>query len=210
MATSSISSSTPPPYYLRASVDNTPQPGQRVNVQLRGKHARTVHDCGFLRFRGKVHFAAGEWCGIELDRDQSWGRNDGSVEGVRYFVCEPRQGVFVRVQRCTAVKGDACCVTPPQLMDSSLRRSSAGMSIASPRSSASGVSPFDAILSFSPVSARSSTARSDADARFDALLAEYSSSGSLISNVDLEPWREKVSMGRASIPQGQVALNNLA
>lgn len=34
----------------------------------------------------------GTWCGIELD--ESFGRNDGSINGVRYFTCDRTKGVF--------------------------------------------------------------------------------------------------------------------
>jgi hypothetical protein len=47
-----------------------------------------------VRFVGGTHFAEGTWVGVEFPT--SCGRNDGSVEGVRYFECAPRQGLFVR------------------------------------------------------------------------------------------------------------------
>lgn len=43
---------------------------------------------------GSAHFAAGDWIGVEL-RDAT-GKNDGSVQGERYFDCEPGHGMFVR------------------------------------------------------------------------------------------------------------------
>ena len=36
---------------------------------------------GLLRYLGTTEFAAGEWCGVELD--DPLGKNDGSVAGVR-------------------------------------------------------------------------------------------------------------------------------
>ena len=49
-----------------------------------------------LRFCGKTEFYSGEWVGVELDDCQ--GKNDGSVQGIRYFDCAPMKGLFVRPQ----------------------------------------------------------------------------------------------------------------
>lgn len=47
-----------------------------------------------VQFVGSAHFAAGDWIGVELE--DATGKNDGSVQGERYFVCEPGHGMFVR------------------------------------------------------------------------------------------------------------------
>ena len=47
-----------------------------------------------IRFLGDTHFAAGDWIGVELE-DNS-GKNDGAVQGQRYFDCQPGFGMFVR------------------------------------------------------------------------------------------------------------------
>eukprot|EP00158_Paraphelidium_tribonemae_P009616 Partr_v1_DN28910_c0_g1_i1_m25417 putative DyNactin len=49
---------------------------------------------GTVRFVGSTSFATGNWVGIELP--DATGKNDGSVQGQRYFTCAPNHGVFVR------------------------------------------------------------------------------------------------------------------
>ncbi|XP_066465645.1 CAP-Gly domain-containing linker protein 1 isoform X3 [Tiliqua scincoides] len=54
---------------------------------------------GFIQFLGETQFAPGQWAGIVLD--ESIGKNDGSVAGVRYFQCEPLRGIFTRPSKLT-------------------------------------------------------------------------------------------------------------
>lgn len=52
---------------------------------------------GEVRFVGITKFAPGTWIGIELDN--AVGKNDGSINGIRYFECKKKDGnygVFVR------------------------------------------------------------------------------------------------------------------
>lgn len=61
-------------------------------------HGTRIRDArGFLgtvRFVGFTDFHPGEWVGIELDGPH--GKNDGAVDGVRYFWCADGHGRFVR------------------------------------------------------------------------------------------------------------------
>lgn len=56
---------------------------------------------GFVRYIGPTKFGTGTWIGVELE--QSAGKNDGSVKGVRYFKCPENRGVFVRSDKLTLV-----------------------------------------------------------------------------------------------------------
>ncbi|XP_059923749.1 centrosome-associated protein 350 isoform X2 [Gadus macrocephalus] len=47
---------------------------------------------GTLRFKGPTRFANGFWAGVELDKSE--GSNNGTYDGVAYFVCEERHGIF--------------------------------------------------------------------------------------------------------------------
>ncbi|KAL8653634.1 MAG: hypothetical protein Q9210_001986 [Variospora velana] len=47
-----------------------------------------------VQFKGNTHFAAGAWIGVVLD--DATGKNDGSVQGQRYFDCLPGHGMFLR------------------------------------------------------------------------------------------------------------------
>ncbi|KAF8763628.1 Kinesin-like protein KIF13A like protein [Argiope bruennichi] len=49
---------------------------------------------GVVAYLGPTHFAPGPWAGVELDTPT--GKNDGTVNGTRYFDCKPRFGIFVR------------------------------------------------------------------------------------------------------------------
>ncbi|KPM34628.1 Dynactin, isoform [Neonectria ditissima] len=54
---------------------------------------------GTVRFAGPTHFQVGEWIGIELD--EKTGKNDGSVQGERYFDCPAGYGMFVKPMMVT-------------------------------------------------------------------------------------------------------------
>ncbi|CUM45151.1 uncharacterized protein AC631_00964 [Debaryomyces fabryi] len=52
---------------------------------------------GIIRFIGETQFASGTWIGVELQN--AHGKNNGSVNDIRYFECEKKDanyGVFVR------------------------------------------------------------------------------------------------------------------
>ncbi|XP_069678556.1 kinesin-like protein KIF13A isoform X3 [Periplaneta americana] len=58
---------------------------------------RPYNSSGVVAYIGGTDFAGGTWIGVELDAPT--GKNDGSVQGVRYFTCRPKCGIFVRADK---------------------------------------------------------------------------------------------------------------
>lgn len=58
-------------------------------VEVIGKGQR-----GTVAYIGNTLFASGKWVGVILD--EAKGKNDGTVQGKRYFTCEEHHGIFVR------------------------------------------------------------------------------------------------------------------
>ncbi|XP_041908786.1 tubulin-folding cofactor B [Corvus kubaryi] len=78
-------SSTP-----RMSADGGSKPlkvGSRVEVIGKGHR-------GTVAYVGATLFATGKWVGVILD--EAKGKNDGTVQGRKYFTCEENHGIFVR------------------------------------------------------------------------------------------------------------------
>ncbi|XP_071956300.1 kinesin-like protein KIF13A isoform X3 [Antedon mediterranea] len=65
----------------------------RLGVRARFGKSRI----GEVAFLGKTSFKEGMWAGLRLDKAN--GKNDGCINGVRYFMCKPEHGVFVRPYR---------------------------------------------------------------------------------------------------------------
>lgn len=58
-------------------------------VEVIGKGQR-----GTVAYIGATLFASGKWVGVILNEPK--GKNDGTVQGKRYFTCEENHGIFVR------------------------------------------------------------------------------------------------------------------
>lgn len=56
---------------------------------------------GVIAFVGETRFAKGDWAGVVLD--DTVGKNNGSVQGVRYFECQPGHGIFTKLEKLTKI-----------------------------------------------------------------------------------------------------------
>ncbi|KAG5980944.1 hypothetical protein E4U55_003454 [Claviceps digitariae] len=54
-----------------------------------------------VRFAGPTSFQVGDWIGVELE--DKTGKNDGSVQGIRYFDCPAGYGMFVKPVMATII-----------------------------------------------------------------------------------------------------------
>ena len=117
-----------------------------------------------VQFIGNTNFAPGDWIGIELE-DAS-GKNDGAVQGHRYFNCLPGHGMFIRPSVPTIAdestpkpnarpngkaNGTATKGRPPSMAAEGLRRQSVLDPTATKRQSVNAGSPTPAARS-GPVS----------------------------------------------------------
>jgi tubulin-folding cofactor B len=62
---------------------------------------------GVVAFIGSVQFTSGLWVGVKFD--EAVGKNDGSVNGVRYFECEANHGSFVKPANVYPTQAEKKC-----------------------------------------------------------------------------------------------------
>uniref|UniRef100_A0A8C2Z8E8 Dynactin subunit 1 n=1 Tax=Cyclopterus lumpus TaxID=8103 RepID=A0A8C2Z8E8_CYCLU len=74
-------------------------------VEVTGKGQR-----GTVAYIGATLFASGKWVGVILD--DAKGKNDGTVQGKRYFTCEENHGIFVRQSQLQVVEDGSGATSP--------------------------------------------------------------------------------------------------
>ncbi|XP_012811215.1 dynactin subunit 1 isoform X1 [Xenopus tropicalis] len=101
-----VSARETPSSSARMSVEATGKPlkvGSRVEVIGKGYR-------GTVAYVGATLFATGKWVGVILD--DSKGKNDGTVQGRRYFTCEENHGIFVRQSQIQVIEDGADTTSP--------------------------------------------------------------------------------------------------
>ncbi|KAJ3038720.1 CAP-GLY domain-containing linker protein 1 [Rhizophlyctis rosea] len=87
-----------------AKKEKSPTPDASPSFQVGDTvRIKTTTTWGKLAFLGTTEFAKGQWAGVALAQE-GMGKNDGSVNGVRYFECPEKSGVFVRPETLDTVE----------------------------------------------------------------------------------------------------------
>ncbi|MEQ2244474.1 Dynactin subunit 1 [Ilyodon furcidens] len=93
------------------TVESVRPPKIGSSVEVTGKGQR-----GTVAYIGATLFASGKWVGIILDEPK--GKNDGTVQGKRYFTCEENHGIFVRPSQIQVIE-EGSPATSPETPESS-------------------------------------------------------------------------------------------
>ncbi|XP_055363106.1 dynactin subunit 1-like isoform X6 [Betta splendens] len=146
-------------------------------VEVTGKGQR-----GTVAYIGATLFASGKWVGVILDEPK--GKNDGTVQGKRYFTCEENHGIFVRQSQIQVVE-DGSAATSPDAPESGITRMSKQKDIPeTPKTSKQ-----------TPVSIKKSSTRRSAKASRESL------SSSLSGDVSEASLSHQGALGAPVVPQ---------
>ncbi len=88
---------------------------------------------GIARYIGPLHFTDGEWIGLELS--EPLGKNNGTVRGETYFVCQENHGIFYKASTDFEVIEEPKPNAKSGVPASKARPSSIGLSSTRPRPS---------------------------------------------------------------------------
>lgn len=95
-AVSQHASNTPP---IKPAIVADSKSKQTVSVGevVMADLGKQGYKMGVVKFVGETRFQPGEWIGVALDRPN--GKHNGSVQGVSYFKCKQKHGVFVKIDK---------------------------------------------------------------------------------------------------------------
>ncbi|OMH81217.1 CAP-Gly domain-containing linker protein 1, partial [Zancudomyces culisetae] len=119
---------TPPNNQASGQIAQSVEGKSKVEV---GKLVLAQDKKGVVRFMGETSFSTGLWIGVELE--EQLGKNDGSVQGVRYFDAKPGYGLFVRISQVKVMQEETN--TTPTMESRKLPSKRASLNMKSPLSS---------------------------------------------------------------------------
>ncbi|NWI58836.1 CE350 protein, partial [Calyptomena viridis] len=86
---------------LWASVPITEETDSLSNFNIGDRVLVSKVQPGTLRFKGLTKFAKGFWAGVELDKPE--GNNNGTYDGIKYFDCKEKHGIFAPPQKISHI-----------------------------------------------------------------------------------------------------------
>ncbi|XP_065504965.1 centrosome-associated protein 350 isoform X3 [Caloenas nicobarica] len=86
---------------LWASVSITEETDSLPNFNIGDRVLVSKVQPGTLRFKGLTRFAKGFWAGVELDEPE--GNNNGTYDGIKYFDCKEKHGIFAPPQKISHI-----------------------------------------------------------------------------------------------------------
>ncbi|KAM6079741.1 centrosome-associated protein 350 isoform 3-T4 [Theristicus caerulescens] len=86
---------------LWASVSITEETDGLPNFNIGDRVLVSKVQPGTLRFKGLTKFAKGFWAGVELDKPE--GNNNGTYDGIEYFDCKEKHGIFAPPQKISHI-----------------------------------------------------------------------------------------------------------
>ncbi|NXG65919.1 CE350 protein, partial [Hemiprocne comata] len=92
---------SPPESPLWGSVSITEEEDSLPNFNVGDRVLVSKVQPGTLRFKGLTKFAKGFWAGVELDKPE--GNNNGAYDGIKYFDCKEKHGIFAPAQKISHI-----------------------------------------------------------------------------------------------------------
>ncbi|XP_074859420.1 centrosome-associated protein 350 [Carettochelys insculpta] len=86
---------------LWASISTIEATDTLVNFNIGDRILVSNVQPGTLRFKGLTSFAKGFWAGVELDKPE--GNNNGTYDGIKYFDCKEKHGIFAPPQKISHI-----------------------------------------------------------------------------------------------------------